>query len=115
MTSTLAPVRLWGRGTAAALLRYRAIAWLESVALVLLFFVGVPFQVKWINAGIGTLHGILLYPLYLIAVGDLVWRRLRWPWWQILLTAVAGTIPLASLVAERYVSRRIVEPERQAD
>lgn len=92
------------RSVEGALLRYRIIALVVSVLIVLLFCVGVPLQAyannNVIDAVVGTAHGVFFYPLYLLLTFDLG-RRLRMPLIRILLTMAAGTIPFASFYAER--------------
>jgi integral membrane protein len=98
-----------------ALLRYRVVALIVSVLLVILFFVGVPLQYAGNSGGVdevvGVAHGVFFYPLYLILTFDLT-RRMRMPPIQFLLTLAAGTVPIASFYAERRTTQFI--RERQA-
>jgi integral membrane protein len=90
-----------------ALLRYRIIAWTVSVLLVVLFFVGIPLEFaaghKGVDAVVGIAHGMVFYPLYLILTVDLA-RRVKMPPIRLLLTLVAGTVPIVSFVAERQTT-----------
>jgi integral membrane protein len=90
-----------------ALLRYRIIAWTVSVLLVVLFFVGIPLEFaaghKGVDAVVGIAHGMVFYPLYLILTVDLA-RRVKMPPIRLLLTLVAGTVPILSFVAERQTT-----------
>ncbi len=56
------------------------------------------------SAVVSPIHG-WLYVVYLIAVGLLAYQR-RWTGWAVGLIALAGTVPLASFFAERYVVKR---------
>jgi integral membrane protein len=90
-----------------ALLRYRVVAWVVGVLLVLLFCVGIPLQAaghNGVDAVVGVVHGVFFYPLYLILTLDLA-RRVKMPPLRLLLTMVAGTIPFVSFVAERATTR----------
>jgi len=105
----------------AALLRYRIIALVVSVLLVLLFFVGLPLQFAanqgGVDAVVGTVHGVFCYPLYILLTLDLT-RRVRMTPIQLILTILAGTVPLASFYAERrttaYVRARQAALTEQA-
>jgi integral membrane protein len=96
------------------LIRYRVMAWIVGVGLVILVFVGVPLQV-WGNtpqvaAVVGTAHGFL-YIVYLLVAFDLAVRR-RWSIGKSLLVLGAGTVPFLSFVVERWVTRH--DREQQA-
>ncbi|HWB67089.1 MAG TPA: DUF3817 domain-containing protein [Mycobacteriales bacterium] len=98
------------RSVEAALLRYRIIALTVSVLLVVLFCVGLPLQFAAghgaVDAVVGTAHGVFFYPLYILAALDLG-RRVRMHPIQLVLTIVAGTVPLASFYAERRTTQYI--------
>lgn len=59
---------------------------------------------------VSPIHG-WLYVIYLVATGMLVHQRSWKTSWAILI-ALAGTIPFASFVAERFVVRKARETER---
>jgi integral membrane protein len=90
-----------------ALVRYRAIAYIVGVALILLVVVGVPLKYladqPLIVATVGPLHGFL-YMVYLVASFD-VGRRANWPLPRMGLVMLAGTIPFLSFYAERKGTR----------
>ncbi|AEV82167.1 membrane protein [Actinoplanes sp. SE50] len=90
-----------------ALTRYRIIAWIVGVFLVVLVLVGMPLKYFGDNdtvvAVIGPLHGFL-YMIYLLFSFDLS-RRARWPFGRMILVMLAGTIPFFSFWAERQVTR----------
>ncbi|MBM0231803.1 DUF3817 domain-containing protein [Micromonospora sp. STR1_7] len=90
----------------AALTRYRAIAWIVGVVLILLVVVGMPLKYGFDNPvvveTVGPAHGFL-YMIYLVAAFDLS-RRADWPLKRMLLVMLAGTVPFVSFYAERRVS-----------
>jgi integral membrane protein len=93
-----------------ALLRYRIVALIVSVLLVILFGVGVPLQAAagqgGVDAVVGVAHGVFFYPLYILLTLDLT-RRVRMTPIQLVLTVAAGTIPIASFYAERRTTQYI--------
>jgi integral membrane protein len=94
---------------AAALLRFRIVAYVVGVGLLVLVFVGVPLNhlahQPAVVAVVGPLHGFL-YILYLLTTVDLAFRC-RWPVLRTVLVMLAGTIPFLSFVAERKVSKSL--------
>jgi integral membrane protein len=94
-----------------ALLRYRVMAYTVGVMLILLVFVGIPLQ-YWGNNDtvvgvVGPLHGVL-YIVYLLAAADL-FRRIRWPIFQLIWVILAGLVPFVAFIVERRVTRRVEE------
>jgi integral membrane protein len=100
-----------------AVLRYRVMAYVTGVVLIILCFVGIPLQVIGHNAvvarDVGTLHGIL-YMIYII-VAYMLARRLRLAMGPTLLVLLAGTIPVLTFVVERWVSHRYIAPALASD
>src|ERR1700689_1797494 len=94
--------------------RYRGMAYVTGVVLLVLCCVGIPLQVFAHNLGVvkyvGTTHGIL----YLISLGAafLMTRQVRMkvasP--QTVLVLLAGTIPVLTFVVERWVTHRYINP-----
>ena len=98
----------------AAVLRYRVMAYVTGVVLMVLCFVGIPLQVFAHNAAVvnyvGTAHGIL-YIIYLgtaYLVSRQLGMKLGSP--QTVLLLLAGTIPVLTFVVERWVTRRFINP-----
>ena len=95
---------------------YRAFAWITGVGLILLVFVAMPLKYIWDTPGpvavIGMLHGFL-YMAYIVATLVLAERARFTPVFA-LLVLLAGTIPIASFVAERKVTRLVQERETQS-
>lgn len=90
-----------------ALIRYRTIAWIVGVGLLVLVLVGMPLKyiggVDAVVAIVGPIHGFL-FMIYLVLTFDLA-RRANWPFLRMVLVMAAGTIPFLSFWAERKVSR----------
>ena len=96
-------------GIRGALKRYRFMAYLVGILLVVLVVVGLPLKYVGGNDAVvvatGVPHG-WLYMVLLFTAYDLG-RRVRWPWLRLLLIALAGTIPFLSFVAERHATKDV--------
>lgn len=93
-----------------ALIRYRIMAYLVGVLLVVLVLVGVPLKYLGGNGIVVTWTGVphgWLYMVLLITAYDLG-RRVHWPWGRLILIALAGTVPFLSFWAE-YSARKDVQ------
>ena len=103
------------KGVEGALLRYRIVAWIVGVLLIVLFCVGIPLQFaghhKGVDAVVGVVHGVIFYPLYLILTLDLA-RRVKMSPLRTLLTMASGTIPFVSfaLLCLKVVAARVKFP-----
>ena len=90
-----------------ALIRYRIIAWVVGVVLLVLVLVGMPLKYIGDNdsvvAVVGPIHGFL-FIVYVVLTFDLG-RRARWTLGRMVLVMLAGTIPFLSFWTERKVSR----------
>ena len=93
------------------ILRFRVMAIISGVMSLLLWFVYMP--VKYIFDApdlhskliwIPMVHGYL-YPIYILTAISFSLKA-RWPLMKMLLLMLAGTLPIASLIAERRVVRR---------
>jgi integral membrane protein len=95
--------------TLSALKRYRVIAYVVGVMLLVLLFVAMPLKYLGDNPSamnvVGPTHGFL-YVIYLLASFDL-WRRVRWSLPRLVLVALAGTIPFLSFYAERKTTHEL--------
>ena len=105
------------RKVASALLRYRVMAWLTGIGLLVLTLIGMPQDyLGWFGGGravteaMGPIHGTL-YILLLVTTFDLG-TRVRWSPGRMVLTALAGTVPFLSFYAERKNQRAV---SRQLD
>jgi integral membrane protein len=98
-------------GVEAAVLRYRVMAYITGVVLVILCFVGIPLQVAGYPAvanDVGVVHGIL-YIIYLVFAWILS-RRLQLATKPTVIMLLAGTIPIMTFIVERWVTRRFINP-----
>jgi integral membrane protein len=95
----------------AAVLRYRVMAYVTGVVLIVLCFVGIPLQVAGHPAvanNVGVVHGIL-YIIYL-ANAWILSRKLRLANKPTVIMLLAGTIPVMTFIVERWVTRRFINP-----
>lgn len=95
------------KGNQGALRRYRIVAWIVGVLLIILFCIGIPLQIaghKGVDAVVGVVHGVFFYPLYLLLTLDLA-RRVKMSPIRTVLTMVAGTVPFVSFVAEHETTK----------
>lgn len=97
------------KGRRLALTAFRVFAWLTGVGLVLLCAAMVNHYLLDGSRRPLTLMGIAhgnLYMVYVVCTLVLA-ERCRWRPVKALLVALAGTVPLASFVAERKVTREV--------
>ena len=89
-----------------ALTRFRVMAYVTGVLLLILVLVGMPLKYighqSTVVAVVGPTHGFM-YMVYLVAAFDLAMRA-KWSFTRTLLVLLAGTIPAMSFVAERKVT-----------
>lgn len=101
----------YDRGVRAALIRYRVMAYIVGVGLVILVFVGVPLQyaagIPQVAGIVGPIHGVM-YIVYLVSAVDLA-RRGQLTTKQLLFVVLAGFVPVVAFVMERKVTRRVRE------
>lgn len=94
---------LIGRRPEAAVARYRFMAYVVGVMLIVVF-VAIPFDS--VERVVGPLHGVL-YILYLATVLDVFVRwRLRLP--ALIAMVAGGWVPFLAFVVERWVRRRVL-------
>ncbi len=98
-------------GLDGALARYRLLATVVGIGLVVLVFVGLPMKYladpshPIVVQVVGTLHGYL-YMVYLVTV-FLLARQARWSPVRAIGVMLAGTIPFLGLVVEYLVTREL--------
>lgn len=101
--------RLLSPGLSSAMLRYKTMAFIVGVGLLILVFIGVPFQygLGWPQVAeiVGPIHGFL-YIVYLLAALDLA-RRARFTIPQLLGMVAAGFLPFLAFYMEARVARRL--------
>ncbi|MEU0090435.1 DUF3817 domain-containing protein [Kribbella sp. NPDC006257] len=109
-SQTSTPTPALSAATRGALTRYRVIAYIVGVMLLVLLFIAMPLKYLGDNPAamnvVGPLHGFL-YMVYLLATFDL-FRRVRWSFPRLLLVALAGTIPFLSFYAERKTTHELL-------
>lgn len=92
-----------------ALWRYRVMAYVVGVGLLVLVGVGVPLQYlasePAVVSVVGPVHGFL-YIVYLLCVADLT-RRFRLGLGQVVALVAAGLVPFLAFVVERLMTRRL--------
>jgi integral membrane protein len=97
------------RGLAGAVVRYRVMAWIVGVGLLILVFVGVPLQygagVPQVSEIVGPFHGFL-YIVYLLCAVDLA-RRARFTLLQMAGMIAAGFLPFVAFIVEHRVMKRL--------
>lgn len=98
-----------------AVMRYRVMAYVVGVGLLLLVVVAMPLKYfahqPAMVAVVGTAHGFL-YIVYLLCALDLAVRS-RWSLLVTGMVLLAGTVPVMSFVVERHVSAtRLAPPVR---
>jgi integral membrane protein len=100
----------------AAALRYRIMAYITGVVLIVLCFVGIPLQIAGhpqVANDVGVVHGIL-YIIYLVFAW-LLSRKLGMAYGPTLLLLLAGTVPIMTFIVERWMNRRYIQPALAAD
>lgn len=97
------------QGVKSALLRYRIMAWVVGILLVVLVCIGMPLKYIWNDGRVVTWTGIphgWLYALLLITAWDLG-RRVKWSIKWFLAIMAAGTVPFLSFVAEHFATKNV--------
>lgn len=96
-------------GVHGALVRYRVMAYIVGVGLIILVFVGVPLQYAanepGVAAVVGPIHGFF-YIVYLLAALDLA-RRARFTLLQLAAVVAAGFLPFLAFIVEHRVTKRV--------
>lgn len=94
-----------------ALQRYRVMANVVGVVLVVFILVAVPLRYlggqPTLSKTISPIHG-LFYLIYLGMTVDLS-RRVGWPVKRTVLVMLAGTVPFLSFFVERRMTRDVLE------
>ncbi|MDQ3108866.1 MAG: DUF3817 domain-containing protein [Bacteroidota bacterium] len=92
--------------------RFRIIALLEGISLLILMFIAVPMKYYWNNPigseVIGPIHGVLflLYVLYAVIISI----DYRWKFWQITWKVLlASFIPFGTFYIDKTILSKIKE------
>ncbi|WGT47252.1 DUF3817 domain-containing protein [Tessaracoccus lacteus] len=92
-----------------ALVRYRVMAYVVGVLLVVLMLVGLPLKYIWGDGRVVTWTGVphgWLYMVLLITAYDLG-RRVKWSLKWFVMIMLAGTVPFLSFVAEHFATKNV--------
>jgi integral membrane protein len=104
-----------------ALLRYRLMANIVGVLLIVLILVGVPLKYlteegtrlqltgEWITTYLGVAHG-WLYMIFLVTA-FLLSRKAKWDIGFTITTLLCGTVPVLSFWAEHRATARVREQQ----
>lgn len=96
-------------GVRLALLRYRIMAYVVGILLVVLVLIGMPLKYIWGDGRVVTWTGVphgWLYMILLITAYDLG-RRVKWSLKWFVLIMLAGTVPFLSFVAEHFATKNV--------
>jgi integral membrane protein len=100
-----------------AALRYRVMAYITGVLIIVVCFVGIPLQVaahnNFITNYIGTVHG-WLYIVYVVFAYILA-RKLKMRLGPTVLLLLAGTVPVLTFFVERWMQRAYIGPALAAE
>jgi integral membrane protein len=101
----------------AAALRYRVMAYITGVLIIVVCFVGIPMQLAahnpWIANNVGTVHGFL-YIVYVVFAYILA-QKLKMKAGPTVLLLLAGTIPILTFFVERWMNRAYIGPALAAE
>ena len=101
----------------AAVLRYRVMAFITGVLIIIVVFIGIPLQI-WghntiITNQVATVHGFL-YIVYII-VAYILAQKLKMKMGPTVLLLLAGTVPIMTFVVERWMERTYIAPALAAE
>ncbi len=100
-----------------ALTRFRVMATVVGIGLLILVFVAMPlrylFDYPTFSEHFSPVHGAL-YMVYLVTVVDLA-RRARWSLGRTVGVMVAGAVPVVSYLVERRTVRQVAHEHPAAD
>jgi integral membrane protein len=100
-----------------AALRYRVMAYITGVLIIVVCFAGIPLQVAAHNTfivnDIGTVHGFL-YIVYIIFAYILA-QKLKMKLGPTLLLLLAGTVPIMTFFVERWMMKAYIAPALAAE
>jgi len=93
-------------------LRYRVMAYITGVLIIIVVFAGVPLQIwghnTFITNQVATVHGVL-YIVYVVFAWMLATKLGMKPKPTVIML-LAGTIPVMTFIVERWITRRFIDP-----
>jgi integral membrane protein len=93
-------------------LRYRVMAYITGVLIIIVVFVGIPLQIWGHNTiltnQVATVHGVL-YLVYIVFAWMLATKLHMKPKPTVIML-LAGTIPIMTFIVERWITRRFIDP-----
>ena len=96
----------------AAVLRYRVMAYITGVLIIIVVFVGIPLQIwghnTFITNQVATVHGVL-YLVYIVFAWMLATKLHMKPKPTVIML-LAGTVPIMTFIVERWVTRQFIDP-----
>ena len=96
----------------AAVLRYRVMAYITGVLIIIVVFAGIPLQIWAHNTiianDVATVHGFL-YIVYIVFAAILAHKLHMKPKPTVLLL-LAGTVPVMTFIVERWMMRTYIAP-----
>ena len=102
----------------AAVLRYRVMAYITGVLIIIVCCAGLPLQFAfgqpWIDQYVGTVHGYLyiLYVIFAFMLSQKLKMRLS-P--RLFVLLLSGTIPFLTFVVERWMERAYIRSALAAE
>ena len=98
----------------AAALRYRVMAYITGVLIIVVCFVGIPLQIvahnTIISNEVATVHGFLY-----IVFAYILAQKLKMKIGPTVLLLLAGTVPIMTFFVERWMMRRYIGPALAAE
>jgi integral membrane protein len=93
-------------------LRYRVMAYITGVLIIIVVFAGIPLQI-WghntiITNQVATVHGFL-YIVYVVFAWMLATKLHMKPKPTVIML-LAGTIPIMTFIVERWITRQFINP-----
>jgi integral membrane protein len=100
-----------------AVLRYRVMAFITGVLIIVVVFAGIPLQIWGHNTiivnQVATVHGFL-YLVYIVFAYMLA-SKLRMKPKPTVLLLLAGTVPVMTFIVERWMTREYINPALAAE
>ena len=101
----------------AAVLRYRVMAFITGVLIIIVVFIGIPLQIwghnTFITNQVATVHGFL-YIVYIVFAFILA-NKLHMKPKPTVILLLAGTVPVMTFVVERWMTRTYINPALSAE